>query len=156
MTLHGALVAVVVAGMLVISGVSPAAASCGFEPFIGQVCTFAFDFCPKGFAPADGRLMAINTQTPLFAVLGTIYGGDGVTTFALPDLRGRTAVGASLDGSAPPLGQTAGDATTVNLRLDNASGGVQVPAAQSPFVGLTRCIAIDGLFPPRPQDEGRK
>lgn len=154
--LHRALVAVVVAGMLMTSGVSPAAASCGIEPFLGQICTFAFTFCPKGSVLAWGQLLLIFENTALFSLLGTTYGGDGLRTFALPDLRGRTAVGVACEFGPGPSGgcvfpgTTGGDATTVKLRVDNSSGGVQVPAAQSPFVGLTRCIALQGVFPPRP------
>jgi microcystin-dependent protein len=144
-TLHRALVAVVVAGMLMSSGASPAEASCGFQPFVGQICTFAFTFCPAGFALAAGQLLPISQNTALFALLGTLYGGNGISTFALPDLQGRTAVGVSVSP-----GTTGGDATTVKLRIDNSSGGVHVPATQSPFVGLTRCIALQGVFPPRP------
>ena len=59
------------------------------DPFIGEVRPTAFNFAPSGWALCDGRLLAISQNTTLFAVLGTTYGGDGVTNFALPDLRGR-------------------------------------------------------------------
>ena len=61
------------------------------EPFIGQIQPFGFNFAPRGWAMCDGQLLAISTHTALFSLLGTIYGGDGRTTFALPDLRGRVA-----------------------------------------------------------------
>jgi microcystin-dependent protein len=54
------------------------------EPFLGEIDTFAFSFCPKGWAPLDGRLLPISQNQALFALLGTTYGGDGKTTFALP------------------------------------------------------------------------
>jgi microcystin-dependent protein len=54
-------------------------------PFLGQVMIFAGNFCPRGWAPADGTVLQINRNTPLFAVLGAQYGGDGRTTFALPN-----------------------------------------------------------------------
>jgi microcystin-dependent protein len=146
-TLLRALVVVVLAGTFRTTGVSPAQASCGYQPFVGQVCTFAFNFCPRGFALAAGQLLPLSQNVALFALLGTFYGGDGRTTFALPDLRGRTAVGVSVSSNP---GTTGGDATTVSLRIDNSSGGVPVPATQSPFLGLTRCIALQGVFPPRP------
>src|SRR5262249_47028571 len=57
------------------------------EPFLGQVATFAFSFCPKGWAPLNGQLLPINQNQALFALLGTTYGGDGKTTFALPNGR---------------------------------------------------------------------
>lgn len=56
----------------------------GAEPFIGEVETFPFQFCPKDWAPLDGRLMQISEDTALFSLVGTLYGGDGITTFALP------------------------------------------------------------------------
>jgi microcystin-dependent protein len=70
------------------------------EPFIGQVLLFAGNFAPKGWAMCNGQLMSIAQNTALFSILGTTYGGDGVTTFALPDLRGRAAVNA---GQGPGL-----------------------------------------------------
>src|SRR5690606_21995497 len=62
------------------------------EPYIGQVCLFGFNFAPKGWAQCNGQLMSIAQNTALFSLLGTTYGGDGKTTFALPDLRGRVAI----------------------------------------------------------------
>jgi len=59
------------------------------EPFIGQINMFAGNFAPRGWAMCDGQLLPINQNTALFSILGTTYGGNGVTTFALPDLRGR-------------------------------------------------------------------
>ncbi|MFN3202076.1 MAG: phage tail protein [Bradymonadia bacterium] len=59
------------------------------EPFIGQIVMFAGNFAPRGWAFCDGQLLAINSNQALFAILGTTYGGDGRTTFGLPDLRGR-------------------------------------------------------------------
>lgn len=63
------------------------------EPFIGQIMMFGGNFAPRGWAFCDGQLMSISQNDVLFSLLGTIYGGDGRTTFALPDLRGRTPVG---------------------------------------------------------------
>ena len=70
------------------------------EPFIGELRTVGFNFCPRGWAAAEGQLLAISSNSALFSLLGTMYGGDGRTTFALPDLRGRTVIGA---GSGPGL-----------------------------------------------------
>ncbi|MGJ8656444.1 MAG: phage tail protein [Akkermansiaceae bacterium] len=67
------------------------------EPFIGQVKIFAGNFAPQGWAFCEGQLLAISSHDALFSLLGTNYGGDGRTTFGLPDLRGRCAVGT--DGS---------------------------------------------------------
>jgi microcystin-dependent protein len=56
----------------------------GANPFIGEVETFAFNFCPLGWSTLNGQLLVISQNTALFSLLGTTYGGDGVTTFALP------------------------------------------------------------------------
>jgi microcystin-dependent protein len=63
------------------------------EPFIASIVLFAGNFAPRGWAFCDGQIMAINQNTALFSLLGTTYGGNGQTTFALPDLRGRVPVG---------------------------------------------------------------
>jgi microcystin-dependent protein len=62
-------------------------------PFLGQVTLFSFGFAPKGWAMCNGQIMPINQNQALFSLLGTTFGGNGVTTFALPDLRGRISVG---------------------------------------------------------------
>ncbi len=59
------------------------------EPFLGQIQAFGFNFTPVGWARCEGQLLAVSQNDALFSLLGTIYGGDGRTTFALPDLRGR-------------------------------------------------------------------
>ena len=63
------------------------------EPFIGEIVMFGGNFAPRGWAFCDGQLLAISQNTALFSILGTTYGGDGRTTFALPDLRGRAPIG---------------------------------------------------------------
>ena len=63
---------------------SPAPAVAGSDPYVGEVATFAFNFCPRGWAPMNGQLQSIAQNTALFALLGTTYGGNGQTTFALP------------------------------------------------------------------------
>jgi microcystin-dependent protein len=62
-------------------------------PFIGQITIFAGTFAPRGWAFCDGQIMAISNNTALFSIIGTTYGGNGQTTFALPDLRGRVPIG---------------------------------------------------------------
>ena len=59
------------------------------EPFLGEIMFVGFDFCPIGWLPADGRSLNISPNTALFSLLGVTYGGDGITTFQLPDLRGQ-------------------------------------------------------------------
>ena len=85
------------------------AASAGSYPFVGEVETFAFNFCPVGWTKLNGQLMPISQNTALFSLLGTIYGGDGLTTFALPTAKPIfTATGAvllqciALQGIFPP------------------------------------------------------
>lgn len=62
------------------------------EPFIGQIMLFAGNFAPRGWALCNGQLLPIAQNTALFSILGTTYGGNGQTTFALPDLRGRAPI----------------------------------------------------------------
>jgi len=62
------------------------------EPFIGQILMFGGNFAPRGWALCDGQLLSISSHSALFSILGTTYGGDGRTTFGLPDLRGRVAM----------------------------------------------------------------
>jgi microcystin-dependent protein len=62
------------------------------DPFIGEIRLVGFTYCPRGWANADGQLLPIAQNQALFSLLGTTYGGDGVTTFSLPDLRGRAPI----------------------------------------------------------------
>jgi microcystin-dependent protein len=70
------------------------------EPFIGQIMMFGGSFAPRGWAFCEGQLLPISQNAALFSILGTTYGGDGRSTFALPDLRGRVAIH---PGSGPGL-----------------------------------------------------
>lgn len=70
------------------------------EPFIAQITMFGGNFAPRGWAFCDGQLLSVSSNTALFSLLGTTYGGDGRTTFALPDLRGRFPMHA---GTGPGL-----------------------------------------------------
>lgn len=77
------------------------------EPYLGEIRLFANNFAPRGWAFCEGQILAINTNQALFSLLGTTYGGNGTTTFALPDLRGRVTVGY---GSTYTLGTSSGEA----------------------------------------------
>ncbi|RIV85979.1 phage tail protein [Aurantiacibacter zhengii] len=77
-----------------------APAQAGDLPMIGEIVPYAFTFCPRDWAHADGQLLSIAQNTALFSLYGTTYGGDGRTTFALPDLRGRVPMG---QGTGPGL-----------------------------------------------------
>ena len=84
------------------------------EPFLSQVMLVSFNFAPKGWAMCNGQLLPINQNQALFALLGTTYGGNGQTTFALPDLRGRAAMHI---GNNFNLGENHGsDSVTLNIQ----------------------------------------
>ena len=89
------------------------------EEFIGTIKAFAFNFAPRGWAQCNGQLLAIAQNQPLFSLIGTTYGGDGRTTFALPDLRGR---GPIHEGTGPGLSDRrigqAGGSETVTLTVN--------------------------------------
>src|ERR1700744_2749791 len=84
-------------------------------PFLGMIQYYAFDFAPRGWAACNGSLLAINQNQALFSLLGTQYGGNGQTTFALPDYRGRAITGV---GNGSNMGQPAG-AENALLQLNN-------------------------------------
>ena len=173
------------------------------DPFLAEIRIFPFNFAPTGWAFCDGQLMPISQNTALFALLGTTYGGDGKSTFALPDLQGRAAMhpgqgqglslrdlgeigGAEtitlLQAEMPihthfvgaqnvPLGPVAAPSDTATLsrpasgNLYNLANPVQVAMAfqeislaggglphnnMQPYLTLNYCIAMQGVFPPRP------
>ncbi|AEI39002.1 phage tail protein [Paenibacillus mucilaginosus] len=76
------------------------------EDFIGEIRAFSFGYAPRGWMPCNGQLLAINLNQALFSILGTYYGGNGQTNFALPDLRGRVPVHVGTDIT---LGMIAGE-----------------------------------------------
>ena len=99
---------------------SPKAEACASDPYIGSICMFGGNFAIRGYAKAEGQLLSISQNTALFSILGTTYGGDGRTTFGLPDLRGRTPIGA---GNGPGLSSIRlgeeGGSETVTLSVNN-------------------------------------
>jgi microcystin-dependent protein len=103
------------------------------SPLIGEIRMFAGSFAPVGWAICDGSLFPINGNEALFSIIGTIYGGDGMVTFALPDLRGRVPVHqGSLAGQTFALGSQSGteykNITTANLPPHSHSVSVAVKA----------------------------
>lgn len=84
-------------------GPGTAALACSPNPYVGQVCTVAQNWCPAGTMPVDGRLLPIADHVLLFSLIGTIYGGNGTTTFALPDLRGRIVAHRGQGTGLPPV-----------------------------------------------------
>lgn len=104
------------------------------EPFVGEIRLVGFNFAPRGWALCQGQLLSIASNTTLFSLLGNTYGGDGRTTFALPDLRGRTPVGTGEGPGLPNItqGEVFGS-ESVTLTL------AQLPP-HSPQVGVQVCI----------------
>src|SRR6266705_948707 len=77
------------------------------EPFMSEIRIMSFNFAPKGWAQCNGQFLPINQNQALFSLLGTMYGGNGQTTFALPDLRGRTPI--HVGGQFNVQGQSGGE-----------------------------------------------
>lgn len=102
------------------------------EPYIGEIRLVAFNFAPRNWAECDGRLLPISQNTALFSLLGTFYGGNGQTTFALPDLRGRVAIdmGQGPGLSDRTIGEEAGQETHV-LTLNEIPAHNHIVAASS-------------------------
>ncbi|HEX8298913.1 MAG TPA: tail fiber protein [Rubricoccaceae bacterium] len=109
----------------------------GLDPFIGEIMIAGFNYAPRGYAFCSGQLLPINQNTALFSLLGTTYGGNGSTTFGLPDLRGRAPVGV---GQGPGLGNysmgqlggtenTTLNATQMPQHLHALTGGLPVSSA---------------------------
>lgn len=204
---------------LICIGSTQSVYACAQTPFLGQLCTVAFNFCPTGWALANGQLLAINQNQALFALLGTQFGGNGTSNFALPDLQGRVPVGqgTGTSGQSVVIGEVFGSPTTtlttsqlpshthsfnVNTTVStnmsastasgtaigpsptnnylgtatgttkiytnnhsnlvplggssgtatvsgntNATGGNQPIPIQPPSLGITYCIALQGIFP---------
>lgn len=108
------------------------------EPFIGEVKIFAFNFAPRGYMFCQNQILAISSNTALFSLLGTTYGGNGQTTFALPDLRGRMVIGQGTGPGLPShsMGEMAGTPTVTILSSNmpahvHAAAGitVQIPVS---------------------------
>jgi microcystin-dependent protein len=89
------------------------AATNGLDPFLGEIMLFAGTFTPSGYQPCEGQLLSIAANTALFSLLGTTYGGNGINTFALPDLRGRAPIHVGQGPGLPNYsqGQVGGEAT---------------------------------------------
>ena len=111
------------------------------EPLIGEVKLFAGNFAPRGWALCQGQLLPISQNTALFSILGTMYGGDGRTTFALPDLRHRVPVGPGENED----GELIKSGTTNNG--DSVSKGEDHKT--QPTLGMHYIICLQGIYPSR-------
>src|SRR4051794_26667976 len=106
------------------------------EPFVGEIRMAGFNFAPRGFALCNGQLLAIAQNQALFSILGTTYGGDGRTNFALPDFRGRApfSAGTSTAGASYALGQAGGEAA-------HTLGFTEIPVHTHQLTGATAPVA---------------
>jgi microcystin-dependent protein len=189
------------------------------DQYLGQILLFPFNFTPVGFAMCQGQVMSISQNTALFSLLGTMYGGNGTTNFALPDLRARVPMGsgqgpglsprvigevagtetitlapaeaaphthavdisglsatahgssasadralpvgatlaveaasvpATYSSAAPDASMATGSVVVGGSMAAGASGGSQAHENRQPYLTLNYCIAIQGVFPPRP------
>lgn len=173
------------------------------DPFVAEIRMFGFNFAPKGWAQCNGQLMPISQNTALFSLLGTTYGGDGKSTFALPDLQGATPMqqgqGQGLserflgeqsgvenvtlltsemplhthnllatveNGEAGSLTQnttlagsvggklyqtnTVANLAPMSFQALSVQGGSQPHNNMQPTLVVLFCIAMQGIFPPRP------
>ena len=111
--------------------------ACSPDGYLGSLNVFAGNFAIRGCAFAQGQLLAIDSNTALFALLGTIYGGDGRTTFALPDTRGRSVVGVGMGPglSAIAVGERGGS-ETVTLTVANLPAHTHEATADFDVTGL--------------------
>lgn len=169
------------------------------DPFVGEIRQFGFNFAPTGWAQCNGQLLPISQNTALFSLLGTFYGGDGKSTFALPDLQGSAPmhqgqgqglservigeIGGSqfvtllesempahshaINGSSRPSTENdpndfywgsiankyknaASPAVMMAFQTLSVAGGGLPHNNMMPYLVLNFCIAMQGVFPPRP------
>lgn len=107
--------------------------------FVGEIKPFGFGFVPRGFVACDGQELQVSEYNDLFKAIGKRYGGDGVTTFATPDLNNRVLMGAHKD---LPVGTAGGNNTTVKL-----ASGNYLATGRMPTVGITYAICTEGILP---------
>lgn len=135
------------------------AADAGPEEYMGEIITVGFNFCPRGTLEAYGRLLSISENQALFSLFGTIYGGDGRTSFALLDLRGRTMIGSGTGPGLTPRrmgekgGIEGGRRGTASLHSDaealNHGGGASSGNNMQPYLTLKHCVVAQGIYPSR-------
>lgn len=123
------------------------------EGILGEVKLFAGTFAPRGWADCSGQLLPISQNSALFSLLGTTYGGDGRTTFALPDLRGRAPIHLGTGPGLPDyrLGQKGGSANlpTVGVASGKGTNVVRGPSVMPPYQVVRYIICVSGTYPSR-------
>ena len=112
--------------------------------FLGQVSAFAFDFAPPGWAPCSGQLLPINQNTALFSIIGTYYGGNGTTNFALPNLTGRVPIGTGALSNPPSQVAIAGSQALQPISSIQWGGAAVGPVET---LGLGYYVAFTGTDP---------
>ncbi|AVM75439.1 phage tail protein [Magnetospirillum gryphiswaldense] len=122
----------------------PAHACNGESPLMGEVCAVAFNYCPESTLPADGRKLAISEYQALFALIGTQFGGDGSTNFALPNLNGRSIVGANLKNGAPAFA-VAGGQESVALTAAQVPAHTHAASLTASLTVTPQVVATQGL-----------
>lgn len=127
------------------------------EPFIGQIIVFGGDYAPSGWASCDGQVLNIRDYTLLFSLLGTRFGGDGISTFALPNLNGRVSIGAGTGpGLTPRRAGESGGAERFTLGTANLpphSHAVRVSSAPGEEgLGPAGARLGEGLYTTEPAD----
>ncbi|MEO0692259.1 MAG: tail fiber protein [Pseudomonadota bacterium] len=131
------------------ASLTPAPVSAGANSFFGTIQAFGENFCPRGWSAADGKLLPFAQYSALFSLLGTIYGGDGRTTFALPNLNGRAGMGFGRGTglTTRPMGQVGGTETTMMNVTTMASHSRGVTGT---ITGNTVAnAALEGAYPSR-------
>jgi microcystin-dependent protein len=127
------------------------------DPFVAEIRIFPFNFAPKGWAFCNGQLIPLSQNTALFSLLGTIYGGDGLSTFALPDLQGRApmfygqgpglsprAIGEQGGSATVTLAETGMPAHTHALAADASPAATSQPAGNLPAMPVQDAYATQG------------
>ena len=104
-------------------------------PYLGEIRVVGFNFPPVGFATCNGQLLSINDNSALFALLGTTYGGDGINTFAVPNLNSRLGVGTQNGSPGPGL-------STYPLGAQGGTEGVTLNTSQLPVHGHAAAVPI--------------
>lgn len=155
------------AALLLLGTVAMASPAQAREQYLGEIMMFGGNFCPAGWAKADGQILPISDHVALFSLFGTMHGGDGRTTFGLPDLRGRAPIG---PGQGPGLSErrmgmrmgqeTVGVSAAPVAVAPAANGGQAIAIApgssggaadgnMQPSSVVMFCVATQGIFPPR-------